>query len=87
MIECIEIGKKVGSGLLSLWFADGTNYAGQDSLRGRKERMEASLAEVYAALPPDMRMLIEYKFFEPAFYHTDLADWGTAYMMALKLGP
>ncbi len=87
MLECIEIGKKVGSTVLSLWFADGTNYAGQDSIRARKDRMEEALAEVYAALPDTMRMLIEYKFFEPAFYHTDLADWGTAYMMALKLGP
>ncbi len=87
MLECIEIAKQVDSKLLSLWFADGTNYAGQDSIRARKDRMEEALAEVYAAMPPDMRMLIEYKFFEPAFYHTDLADWGTAYMMALKLGP
>ncbi|HEY65210.1 MAG TPA: L-rhamnose isomerase [Caldilineae bacterium] len=87
MLECIEIAKAVGSKILSLWFADGTNYAGQDSFRARKDRMEEALAEVYAAMPPDMRMLIEYKFFEPAFYHTDLPDWGTAYMMALKLGP
>ncbi|MFP4323535.1 MAG: sugar isomerase, partial [Anaerolineales bacterium] len=63
-----------------------TNYAGQDSIRARKARMEDALAETYKHLPPGGRMLIEYKFFEPAFYHTDLADWGMAYAMALKLG-
>lgn len=86
MIECCEIMEKTSSDLLSLWFADGTNYAGQDSIRGRKHRMEMALAEVYKYLPEGSRMLIEYKFFEPAFYHTDLADWGMAYATALKLG-
>ncbi|MBN1284590.1 MAG: L-rhamnose isomerase [Anaerolineae bacterium] len=86
MVECCEIMKKTGSDILSLWFADGTNYAGQDSISGRKQRMEAALAEVYKYLPEGARMLIEYKFFEPAFYHTDFADWGTAYATALKLG-
>ncbi len=86
MVECCEIMATTGSELLSLWFADGTNYAGQDSIRGRKQRMEAALAETYKHLPPNGRMLIEYKFFEPAFYHTDLADWGMAYATALKLG-
>ena len=86
IIECCEIMEKTGSDLLSLWFADGTNYAGQDSVRARKQRMEAALAETYKHLPENSRMLIEYKFFEPAFYHTDLPDWGTAYAMALKLG-
>jgi len=87
MLECVEIMKVTGSDILSLWFADGTNYAGQDSIRARKRRMEDALAEVYAALPPGSRMLIEYKFFEPAFYHTDLADWGMSAAMARKLGP
>lgn len=87
MVECCDIMRKTGSPLLSLWFADGTNYAGQDSIRGRKRRMEEALAQVYEQLPENSRMLIEYKFFEPAFYHTDLADWGTAYATALKLGP
>ncbi|MBL8165033.1 MAG: L-rhamnose isomerase [Anaerolineae bacterium] len=87
MIECCEIMPKVGSSLLSLWFADGTNYAGQDSISARKRRMEAALQETYKYLPAGSRMLIEYKFFEPAFYHTDLADWGMAYAMALKCGP
>ncbi len=86
-LECIEIAKVLGSNALSLWYADGTNYAGQDSLAGRRHRMIESLAEVYAAMPASMRMLIEYKFYEPAFYHTDLSDWGVAYSVAMKLGP
>lgn len=86
LLECVEIMKITGSTDLSLWFADGTNYAGQDSIRERKHRLQEALAEVYKALPPNKRMLIEYKFFEPAFYHTDLADWGIAYATALKLG-
>jgi len=85
--ECCQICRETGSSLLSLWFADGTNYAGQDDLRARKHRLQESLAEVYAALPPGVRMLVEYKFFEPAFYHTDLPDWGLAYATCLKLGP
>lgn len=86
LLECCEIMEKVDSDLLSLWFADGTNYAGQDSLRGRKRRFEEGLKLVYDRLPANGRMLIEYKFFEPAFYSTDLPDWGTSYAMALKLG-
>lgn len=86
LIECCEIMGKTGSTILSLWFADGTNYSGQDSISGRKQRMEAALQQTYAHLPENGRMLIEYKFFEPAFYHTDLADWGMAYATALKLG-
>jgi L-rhamnose isomerase/sugar isomerase len=86
LIECCEIMSAVGSRLLSLWFADGTNYAGQDSIAGRKRLLEAGLVETYKHLPAGSRMLIEYKFFEPAFYHTDLADWGMAYALALKLG-
>lgn len=86
ILECCEIMKKTGSNDLSLWFADGTNYAGQDSLRARKARFEDGLRTVYANLPKDSRMLIEYKFFEPTFYSTDIPDWGTALAMALKLG-
>jgi L-rhamnose isomerase / sugar isomerase len=86
MIECIEIAKTVGSQDISLWLADGTNFPGQDSIRGRMERLVESLETAYAAMPAPMRLLIEYKFFEPAFYHTDLGDWGMAYMVALKLG-
>jgi L-rhamnose isomerase/sugar isomerase len=86
LIECVEIGREVGSDVLSLWFADGTNYAGQDSLVGRRARMRECLAEVYGAMPENMRMLLEYKPFEPAFYHTDLPDWGAALSMCQKLG-
>ena len=87
ILECCEIMEKVDSDALSLWFADGTNYAGQDNLRARKRRFERHLAAVYDHLPAGGRMLIEYKFFEPAFYSTDIPDWGTAYAWALKLGP
>ena len=87
MLECIDIARTVGSSIVSLWLADGTNYAGQDDLRGRRHRLLDSLREVYAALSPTMRLLIEYKFFEPAFYTTDLPDWGTSFLMAQKLGP
>ena len=86
MVECCEIMEQTGSKALSLWFADGTNYTGQDSISERKHRMESALAEVYKHLPAGSKMLIEYKFFEPAFYHTDLADWGMAYATAIKLG-
>ncbi len=86
MIECCEIMQHTGSNILSVWLADGTNYAGQDDIRGRKQRLEYGLSESYKHLPSGGRMLLEYKFFEPAFYHTDLSDWGTAYAMALKLG-
>ncbi len=86
MLECCTIMAQVDSDILSLWFADGTNYVGQDDIRARKHRLEAALAAVYPHLPPGSRMLIEYKFFEPAFYQTDLADWGMAYATALKLG-
>lgn len=85
--ECCEIMPKVKSDVLSLWFADGTNYAGQDSLVGRKRRFEKNLKAVYGHLPTGSRMLIEYKFFEPAFYSTDIPDWGTSYAWSLKLGP
>jgi L-rhamnose isomerase/sugar isomerase len=86
ILECCEIMTKTGSRDLSLWFADGTNYAGQDSLRGRKRRFEQGLRQTYAHLPAGGRMLIEYKLFEPAFYNTDLPDWGTSYAFSLKLG-
>ena len=85
-LECVEIAKATGSDIISLWLADGTNYPGQDSFRGRKRRLLEALEELYAAMPEPMRLLIEYKFFEPAFYHTDLGDWGTALMFAYKLG-
>lgn len=86
MLECVEIMRFTGSALLSLWFADGTNFPGQGNFRKRKRWMYDCLREVYDTLDEHDRMLIEYKFFEPAFYHTDLADWGNAYVMAVKLG-
>ncbi len=86
ILECIDIARTLNSSIISLWLADGTNYPGQDSIRGRKHRLLETLTEVYQALDPNMRLLIEYKFFEPAFYHTDLGDWGMSYNMALKLG-
>lgn len=87
MIDSIEIGKKLGSNLLSLWFADGTDYPGQGDFRRRKRYAEECLKAVYDAMPAGMRMLIEYKPFEPAFYHTDLADWGISYCFAQRCGP
>ncbi|MBP8292964.1 MAG: L-rhamnose isomerase [Caldilineaceae bacterium] len=86
VLECCAIMGKVNSDVLSLWFADGTNYAGQDGLRQRKRRFEHHLATVYSQLPANSRILIEYKFFEPTFYSTDIPDWGTAYAWAMKLG-
>ena len=85
--ECCEIMKKTGSRILSVWLADGTNYAGQDDLIQRKEYLADGLKKAHGVLPPNSRMLIEYKFFEPHFYHTDLADWGMAYVMASACGP
>ncbi|HEX8983671.1 MAG TPA: L-rhamnose isomerase [Ktedonobacterales bacterium] len=85
--ECIAIADATGSTLISLWLADGINYPGQDSLRSRRGRLLESLQAIYADLKPNMRLLIEYKFFEPAFYATDLPDWGTSLLMAQKLGP
>lgn len=85
-LECCEIMQKVDSDILSLWFADGTNFAGQDNLRARKRRFEQHLATLYQHLPAGSRMLIEYKFFEPTFYSTDIPDWGTSYAMCAKLG-
>jgi len=86
-LQCCEIMRLTDSRILSMWLADGTNYAGQDSIRGRKSRLRDSLRVVVNALPPDSRMLLEYKFFEPAFYHTDVADWGTSFALCRFLGP
>ena len=86
-LECVEIAERTGSTLLSLWLPDGTNYAGQDDLRGRFRRLQQGLAELYDALQPGMRLLLEYKFFEPAFYSTDVPDWGMSALLCRKLGP
>ncbi len=87
MEECCSIMEATGSDLLSIWLADGTNYAGQDNIRNRKGLLLDSLKKVYAKLPANSRMLLEYKFFEPAFYHTDIADWGTSFALCRRLGP
>jgi L-rhamnose isomerase/sugar isomerase len=86
LLECVEIATALGSTAQSLWFADGTNYPGQDDLVARRERMLECLAEVYAALPPEQELLLEYKPFEPAFYATDLADWGSSLLACQRLG-
>ena len=86
LLECIDIMDATGSRDLKLWFADGTNYPGQDSISGRQDRLAEALAAVYQRLGDDQRMLLEYKFFEPAFYHTDVPDWGTSYAHCLQLG-
>ena len=85
-LECIDIAKQVNSDIFTVWLADGTNYPGQDDLRDRYRRLLEGFGELYAALPPGMRFLIEYKFFEPAFYSTDLPDWGTAVLVCRALG-
>ena len=85
-LECIEVMHATGSRDLKVWLADGTNYPGQDSIRERQDRLAASLAEIYAAIDEEHRMVLEYKFFEPAFYHTDIPDWGTSYVHCLALG-
>ncbi|MEU6140381.1 L-rhamnose isomerase [Streptomyces sp. NPDC047081] len=86
LLECVDIMDATGSTDLKLWFADGTNYPGQDDIRERQDRLAEGLAEVYERLGDGQRMLLEYKFFEPAFYATDVPDWGTAYAHCLKLG-
>ncbi len=86
-LECLEIMRATGSRDLKIWLADGTNYPGQADLRGRQDRLADSLAEIYAHLQPEQRMVLEYKFFEPAFYHTDVPDWGTSYAQVSALGP
>jgi len=86
LVECLGIAADLGSTAQSLWFADGTNYPGQDDLRERRARLYDALGEVYAQLPDDQELLVEYKLFEPAFYATDLADWGSALLTCQKLG-
>ncbi|WP_369174578.1 L-rhamnose isomerase [Streptomyces sp. R28] len=86
LLECVDIMDATGSRDLKLWFADGTNYPGQDDIRARQDRLAEGLFEVYGRLGDGQRMLLEYKFFEPAFYTTDVPDWGTAYAHCLKLG-
>ncbi|MEV5558941.1 L-rhamnose isomerase [Nonomuraea wenchangensis] len=87
LLECVDIMDATGSDTLKLWFSDGINYPGQDDLRARQDRLAEALAEVYGRLGEGQRFLLEYKLFEPAFYATDVPDWGTAYAHCVKLGP
>lgn len=84
--QCLDVMRQTGSTDLKIWLPDGLNYAGQDSLRGRQERLAESLREIYDAADDDMRILLEYKFFEPYFYATDIPDWGTSLLHCLALG-
>ncbi|NUT35628.1 MAG: L-rhamnose isomerase [Hamadaea sp.] len=86
LLHCVDIMDATGSADLKLWFADGINYPGQDDLRARQDRLAEALSHVYARLGDGQRMLLEYKLFEPAFYATDVPDWGTAYAHCLRLG-
>ena len=85
-LECIDIMRATGAPALKIWLPDGTNYPGQDSIRERQDRLADSLSEIYAALDDDQLLVLEYKFFEPAFYHTDVPDWGTSLVHCLSLG-
>jgi len=87
LLECIDIMDITGTQDLKIWLADGTNYPGQDDLRDRQDRLQESLEITYKRLGPNQRMLLEYKFFEPSFYSTDVPDWGTSYLHCMKLGP
>jgi L-rhamnose isomerase / sugar isomerase len=86
LLECVDIMDATGSRDLKLWFADGTNYPGQDDIAGRQDRLAEALAAVYARLGDGQRMLLEYKLFEPSFYTTDVPDWGTSLVHCLALG-
>jgi L-rhamnose isomerase / sugar isomerase len=87
LLECVDIMDATGSRDLKLWFADGTNYPGQDDIRARQDRLAEALGTVYRRLGPHQRMLLEYKLFEPSFYTTDVPDWGTSLLHCLALGP
>jgi L-rhamnose isomerase/sugar isomerase len=87
LLECVDVMDATGSRDLKLWFADGTNYPGQDDIRARQDRLAESLTTVYQRLAPNQRMLLEYKLFEPSFYSTDVPDWGTSLLHCLALGP
>jgi L-rhamnose isomerase/sugar isomerase len=83
---CIDVMNQTGSRDLKIWLADGTNYPGQDDIRARQDRLADSLSKIYERIGDDQRLVLEYKFFEPAFYHTDVPDWGTSYAQTAALG-
>jgi len=87
LVQCVDIMDATGSADLKLWFADGTNYPGQDDIAARQDRLAEALRAVYHHLGPGQRMLLEYKLFEPAFYTTDVPDWGTSLLHCTALGP
>ena len=84
--ECIDVMNQTGSRDLKIWLADGTNYPGQDDMRGRQDRLADSLAKIYERIGEGQRLVLEYKIFEPAFYHMDVPDWGTSYAQVSALG-
>ncbi|GAA2467638.1 L-rhamnose isomerase [Terrabacter carboxydivorans] len=83
---CIDVMHETGSRDLKIWLAEGTNYPGQGDIRGRQDRLAESLRTIYERLGEEQRLVLEYKFFEPAFYHTDVPDWGTSYAHVAALG-
>lgn len=85
-LECIDVMDQTGSRDLKIWLADGTNYPGQGDLRRRQDWLAESLSEIYRHIGEDQRLVLEYKFFEPSFYHTDVPDWGTSYAHVSALG-
>jgi L-rhamnose isomerase / sugar isomerase len=87
LLESVDLATKVGSRLISIWLADGSNYPGQANIRWRKNALIGALQQIHERLGAEQQMLVEYKPFEPAFYHTDLADWGMAYVVAKEVGP
>src|ERR1700712_2903881 len=84
--ECIDVMNETGSRDLKIWLADGTNYPGQDAMRARQDRLADSLAKIYERIGENQRLVLEYKIFEPAFYHMDVPDWGTSYAQVSALG-
>jgi len=86
-IECIEIGRKLGSKALTVWIADGSNFAGQSNLTKALDRYIDAMREIVTALPADWRVFLEHKLYEPAFYSTVISDWGTSFAVAQELGP
>jgi L-rhamnose isomerase / sugar isomerase len=85
-LACLEVMNRTGSRDLKIWLADGTNYPGQGDMRARQDWLAEGLSEIYSQLGDHQRLVLEYKFFEPAFYHTDVPDWGTSYVQVAALG-
>ena len=86
ILDCCEIARQTGSGVVKVWLADGTNYPGQDDFRARRRRLIDCLREIHPALPEGARLFLEYKFYEPAFYHTDVQDWGQSLSVCQQVG-